>query len=347
MIQLRGARLLGALLSFSIPAFGCHGPAVGTPSDTGFTAEADATTSDVSGDAASDTSADTLAADTVAAGDAGADADASSDGASDGDAADTVADADLGDTDTGIPRDVDGCPVGRGPAMVKITVSGLKERAYCIDTTEVSDGQFRTFLASPGAWDVPSPCSTTPTLPKDYPPVPADKEFPAGNTTWCQAYAYCKWAHKRLCLGLDGGKAKYGGDSEWTYACRNGVAPSKYPYGAEYRDVCNVASTIRDEAGQGPLEPVGTNRDCRGTGKSFEKIFDMVGNASEFVDPTSMYPGEDGYNPDAGPQAWSVGGGAGADPPAEAHCGSGSMSYAPSGFPYKNTAFRCCADAAE
>ena len=63
---------------------------------------------------------------------------------------------------------------------------------------------------------------------------------------WCHAYAYCKWAGKRLCGKHGGGtypwadsEASY--NSQWSYACRGGIPGTQYPYGggsAYTKDVC-------------------------------------------------------------------------------------------------------------
>jgi formylglycine-generating enzyme required for sulfatase activity len=101
---------------------------------------------------------------------------------------------------------------------------------------------------------------------------------------WCDAYAYCSWAGKRLCGKLGGGGlTEYGYSrpdrSEWSLACTN-YGTSDYPYGTEEdRTACAVGDLYAPVT----LHPVGSLPSCEGgpTG-----VFDMVGNVQEWENAT-------------------------------------------------------------
>ena len=58
------------------------------------------------------------------------------------------------------------------------------------------------------------------------------------GVNWCEAYAYCAWANRRLCGAPTSGSTPYNSyasstDSLWYNAC-SAQANSVYPYGAAY-----------------------------------------------------------------------------------------------------------------
>ena len=124
--------------------------------------------------------------------------------------------------------------------------------SYCIDTTEVTQGQYfafmKTFETDVGVYSedalklaaasLPEGCPERLRLkPEKYSAPPCDStpeafdfegkhpEYPVTCVTWCTAYAYCAWAGKRLCGRIGGGAlekpdlsdAKAG---QW-YGCRS------------------------------------------------------------------------------------------------------------------------------
>ena len=258
----------------------------------------DATTSDtgsvLADTATSDSTVDTRDAPSIDTG--------SSDTAGDSDASDTEIGTDTG-VDTAIADTADAgslCPKGKGPDMVQIGT-------WCIDKTEVTVGQYATFLASgalpsdsklhpPGsgpedvcAWNTsfaPSKASDTPNAPVTY-------------VDWCDAYAFCKWAGKRLCGALAsdssaGGATPWGSAlnpavDQWLYACTNGNKPATfvYPYGTAYATICNDASWSAPIA----LRNVGALPKCRGATTPYDQIVDMSGNAFEWGDSCNRSPG--------------------------------------------------------
>jgi formylglycine-generating enzyme required for sulfatase activity len=180
----------------------------------------------------------------------------------------------------------DGCPP-RGLPGVRIHTSG---GTYCIDTTEVTVGQYTEFFnavqPAPQTAAHPMGCETvtdfTPT--QGWPPAPGMEIYPITQVNWCQAYAYCAWVGKRLCGRIGGGSLASDTTSEkdptlsqWFNACTGGGATA-YPYGATFdENACG---------GQGPasnsfLLPAGRRATCVG---GYPGIEDMSGNVWEWTD---------------------------------------------------------------
>lgn len=99
------------------------------------------------------------------------------------------------------------CPGSGGPTPVRIGAS-------CIDSTEVTNAQYAAFLAAVGNTPAQSaPCTGNTSF------VPA-AGWPAASGTasvveidWCDAFAFCAWAQKKLCTG-----------STWKAACTGAFA---------------------------------------------------------------------------------------------------------------------------
>lgn len=108
---------------------------------------------------------------------------------------------------------------------------------------------------------------------------------------WCDAFAYCKFAGKRLCGRIGGGARLTVADAgdrfkaEWMRACvgPNGTA---YPYGqTPDASACNT-----DESPGSEAYDAGSMPDCVGGEPG---LFDMSGNVEELVGPCD---GETGAN---------------------------------------------------
>ncbi len=246
---------------------GCHAEPVG------LSGNAD----DAAGDTASDTASDgTAPADTRLVDSRSSDAiDADSDSADSSDSRDLGA-ADTADTR---PPPIDGGSCGTlvgGPTMVNVG-------SFCIDSTEVTNAQYNVFLAAgfplQSVSSDPISCTENATYGLPF-AESAGLDKPRVNIDWCDAYAFCSWAGKRLC-GKIGGGANDPGDyalaskSEWMAACQSGSPTAPYPYGATFdAAACNVN-------GSGTTD-VKSHPGCRGPTAPFDGVFDLSGNVEEW-----------------------------------------------------------------
>ncbi len=227
-----------------------------------------------------------------------------------------------------------GCPRGlAGPSLVKVeSASG----PYCIDSTEVTNGQYEAFVNAQGSVTPHIPfdgCLGVTSLLPDMPlPGAGNEDFPKGRVSWCQAQAYCAWAGKRLCGKVGGGpivdsllnNAKF---AQWFNACSSG-GTRNFPYGMNY-DPNKCVGPPADGGRLGPT-PAGSNRACEG---GFPGIFDMSGNLWEFVDNCN--------GPTAANACTACGGGFDA-PPDQFGC-SFCRTWGRTAFA-TDIGFRCCKD---
>jgi len=243
---LRLARSL-SLLFVLVCAAGACSLVVDTTGLSGATTDTDASVPD----AATDAAADTAAADATA---------------------DAAADAPVDATADGSPP---GCTSSAGPVMTRADT-------FCIDTTEVTNGQYKQFLLAKNGDTTgqPSYCAwnTTYAL-KCSEPVP-DDNAPVVCVNWCDARAYCAFAGKRLCGRVGGGAGNVGeltnaSNDQWYRACSL-AGTQTYPYGSTYEPVCNDLGH-----GTGAPVPVGSLAACVG---GYPGLFDMSGNVVEWVD---------------------------------------------------------------
>ncbi|MBX3187368.1 MAG: SUMF1/EgtB/PvdO family nonheme iron enzyme [Labilithrix sp.] len=174
-----------------------------------------------------------------------------------------------------------GCPHLGGPTPLRVTNGPV---SFCIDSTEVTREQYLAFLESNPNTSTQGPlCQWNSSFVPDqeWPYVPADKDLPVVGVDWCDAFAFCAWAGKRMCRGIGGtplarADAFDPGKSEYTFACSRGGA-RQYPYGNLYNpQSCNGA-----DKSAGRLLRVGSVPTCQG---GFDGLFDMSGNAHEWID---------------------------------------------------------------
>lgn len=234
------------------------------------------------------------------------------------------------------------CPGRHGPKMVKLD-------GFCIDSTEVTVGQYAAFLdamaarADRGVGDQPAACIWNVTFVPPFwwraTPDEADAgtsaaeidTMPVTVVDWCDARAFCAWAGKRLCGRVGGGALTHEEaatpTSEWYVACsRNGLR--RYPYGETFvADACN-------DDGSKARQPVGSNPECVG---GYDGIFDMSGNAAEWI-------GACGAGADAGVHDCALAGGVHSFPANAVDCKGMDVQPASSTIP--QAGFRCCADVA-
>ena len=166
------------------------------------------------------------------------------------------------------------CPAGRGPSMVVVD-------GFCIDSTEATTGQYNDFLlAGPPLVGQPPVCSWNASyLPGNgWTYVPAQANLPIAYVNWCDAYAFCNWAGKRLCGKVGGGAADFAqfgsSDNEHYMACSN-ASTRIYPYGNMFSaSACNDS-----DMNIGHVLPVGSLTGCQG---GVPGLFDMSGNVEEW-----------------------------------------------------------------
>lgn len=195
-------------------------------------------------------------------------------------------------TDTSVATD---SATDTAPACTPIAATTVTIGTWAIDATEVTNGQYAAFLAAKGA-DISgqaSEClwnaSYRPSL--GWPPPIEQCNHPVVRVDWCDAYAYCKWAGKRLCGSPSGGSASFSGyatisTSQWYAACSR-ASGSKYLYGATY-----VAGACVDDAYDGKSgiattdvkRRVASAANCRGPAAPYNALFDMNGNVAEWED---------------------------------------------------------------
>ena len=222
------------------------------------------------------------------------------------------------------------CPTGRGPAMVVAA-------GFCIDSTEVTNGQFRDFLLSgPTVAMLPPECAWK----TSYASGTGAADLPVGNVDWCDAVAFCAWAGKRLCGKIGGGSNDFADyalftKSQWFSACSH-AGDRVYAYGSTFDGkACN------DRAyDAGAAIPVKSAPRCEG---GYPGLFDMTGNVWEWEDSCIRDP--DG-GPSLGGDRCRARGGTWLDDNTEVRCDFDHLEHFD---PRRSTArdylgFRCCAN---
>lgn len=178
------------------------------------------------------------------------------------------------------------CPEGRGPAMVRLPAP----LDFCIDSTEVTLGQYRTFLqAGVAPADQPPRCASNGSFGSNIsfpmPEAGRDQE-PIRGVDFCDALAFCTWAGKTLCgdretggpTGLDAGPK-----GRWYAACNhNDDTLHDYPYGEPFDvNACNGLQRWQEQDAAAKLLPVASLPSCEG---SYPGLFDLSGNVQEWED---------------------------------------------------------------
>jgi formylglycine-generating enzyme required for sulfatase activity len=220
------------------------------------------------------------------------------------------------------------CTGKAGPAGIRI-VQG--DHSYCIDATEVTQDDYAQFVANAGPPSgLPPECASKTSFASDGgAPSPGNGTMPVVQVDWCDAFAFCRWAGKRLCGTIDSPTPALLsendlGTSEWYRACA-GPDGRPYPYGSTFDPKACIGETTA-------AANVGSATGCR----SAEGVFDLSGNVEEWVGAcTAAY-------------CLSRGGNYG-DSPSKLTCTSDTSESATSNLqdrmsrvPY--IGFRCCSD---
>lgn len=232
------------------------------------------------------------------------------------------------------------CPAAiGGPALVPAG-------SFCIDATEVTNVQYDAFLLAKGSdlGGQPAAClwnsSYRPVNETIYWPYSErTRNHPVVNVDWCDAYMFCRWAGKRLCGRIGGGRlaswkaAARPAESQWTAACTGG-SRTAYPYGGTFdRSACNLDAA--SESAATAILAVQSRARCEG---GYPGIFDLSGNVMEWVDGCDRDFGRTDLCSSAGTSAWL-----GMLSPSDVTC-SGSHYGAPRDDTYYFRGFRCCSD---
>jgi formylglycine-generating enzyme required for sulfatase activity len=210
--------------------------------------------------------------------------------------------------------------------------------AFLIDKHEVTNADYDAFLvAKKGAVDgqhmycgFNTDFSRATTCPHS-----TGDAVPVNCIDWCDAWAYCKWAGKKLCGSIvpDAGDAVPSaqfaspGQSRWSLAC-GGPSQSTYPYG---NDASTTACVVAESDASAP-RPVASATGCVG---AVPGLFDMAGNVREWEDSCDL-AGADHQN------SCHARGGGFDSPAVSARCGN--VDVYPRDHTASNVGFRCCAN---
>jgi iron(II)-dependent oxidoreductase len=126
--------------------------------------------------------------------------------------------------------------------------------AYYFDLYEVTNADYKKYIETTGSKTMPRYWEDSNLNQPNQPVV---------GTTWKEARAFCQWKNKRLPT-----------EAQWEKAAR-GKRPVKYPWGDEEPDKTRL--NFNNHAGK--TTPVGSYP----TGKSDYGVFDLSGNAAEWV----------------------------------------------------------------
>ncbi len=203
-----------------------------------------------------------------------------------GDAASDALDLDAPVVVDAGPDAADAGPCNGKPGPAMVSTNGV-----CIDSTEVTNQQYAEFLTAVGGgapvsrpaectWDVDlTPDTSSGDCSSQRVDPGLNPNLPVACIDWCDAYAYCKWAGKRICGNVDGGSLDFnaptGPEGQWMKACTNNGTQT-YPYGNAYQlGACNTV-----DVDAGAVVAVGTLTACAG-GRG---IYDLAGNLEEWSD---------------------------------------------------------------
>jgi len=202
------------------------------------------------------------------------------------------------------------CPQGVSGAKM-VLIPWPDGSAYCIDEREAVYAEYKQFLEAKGddfggqpqecAWNnsfVPGwddPAHEIPQCSSWY--IDTEPDRAANCLDFCDAWAYCAWAGKRLCgvRGADAGKVTMVGASEieeatptlvseWFNVCSQGGATT-YPYGDAYEPGRCIDQTKIDTEGEDSALAVrgAFENACRGTNSPYDAVYNMSGSVQQWL----------------------------------------------------------------
>jgi len=231
-----------------------------------------------------------------------------------------------------------GGPCPNGMTSVPIAAGG----DYCVDTTEVTVTAYAAFLANgvPACVQPPQCAWNTDYIPDAWDASPHSGPLPIIGVDWCDAWAFCRAAGKRLCGRIGGGSVSMSNSTDfedptvdqWFNACSNG-ATTEFPYGSTYSGTkCNGA------ANGGSLLATDQPSTCLDTWG----VIDLSGNVDEWED--SCGDRDPTKCPDAGPECDFCFVRGGSFESAQNALGCDASDNDPRSSQLDTVGFRCCAD---
>jgi len=200
-------------------------------------------------------------------------------------------DADVESAAPPVTRDDAGCPIGRGPTMLRL-FGGSGSPALCIDQTEVSSKQYKPFVADFATGNTPVQgveCANNSSVaPLDMTTMMSpslDADDPVDRIDQCDAKLYCAWAGKHLCARRDGTTTYIAADDsdsatigEWYAACSQDGASSSVPAGANLQANTGINGRDADQQVLVSADPPG------GPTYNGRVLRHIVGNVEEWAD---------------------------------------------------------------
>jgi formylglycine-generating enzyme required for sulfatase activity len=222
------------------------------------------------------------------------------------------------------------CPGTAGPSSVRVQTA---TSSFCIDATEVTNGDYQRFLDADAGGAQAAACAwNTSFAPSVW---PGGDRLPVMGVDWCDAAAFCAWAGKHLCGRIGGGTLPMVGTNDpaasaWYAACSHG-GQLDYPYGMTFQP-----TTCVDNVGQ--PAPVGAADGCIG---GFPGLSDLSGNVEEWLDSCDG----DTAGPDGARDAClAVGGAYFESNAARLSCRADAIQLQVRNIRESGRGFRCCSD---
>ena len=220
--------------------------------------------------------------------------------------------------------------IGGNSAVLDSPVMVQMPSGYWIDTTEVTRGQYDAWTATNPVPNQPAECNwNTDLIPRCY-VTDEDPRRPVGCVDWCDAYAFCAAAGKRLCGALDGGPSAMANinttNDEWFDACSSGGINTAANGNMSAGEGCTAAGTSSQ------AKYVLESKTCTSKIAGYTGVYDLTGNVEEW---TNSCNGTDGATDTCLYRGGSYGS-------STTNCAT--TAYTTRSSRYGSVGFRCCKD---